>query len=298
MRQLGHFNEARLRLERANTLARQADDADTTSSALIELASLARSQGDYVGAQAQAQQAVDLLGETDHKARAFALMEIAKSQGFLEGMDLGSALAGRAVSEMELAGSLISRFEQAQLLRSLAQICWWHGDVRESIAHGEDALHRVPNRQSPLAAEILLTLATPYLYRHEYSRALDYAERALTICEQLAVKELLPTALTTLGNILTRLGRLDEAESCLQRAIELATDLGVARYAQVMAAGYLAYTFFLRGRVQEAIQIAETALWSYEGLPMVYEIYVCRSVLADSYLSDGQMVRAEHILIP
>ena len=295
LRLMGRFNEARLRLDRAATLARQAEDSETASSAWMELSSLARSQGDYAGAQTQAQRALDVLGDGNHTARAFALMELAKSRGFLEGMDLGRTLASEAVAEMELAGSQISRFEQAQLLRSLAQICWWHGDVQMAIAHGEDALNRIPVPQSPLAAEILLTLATPCLYRHEIERAYGYAISALAICEQLVVKELLPTALTTLGNILTRMGRLDDAEVNLHRAIELASDLGVARYAQVMAAGYLAYAQFMRGRVQEAIQTAETALWSYEGLPVVYEVYVCRSVLADSYLSDGQTLKAERI---
>lgn len=295
LRLIGRFNDARLRLEHAGAQALQASDAETASSAWLELSSLARSQGDYVEAQAQAQRALDVLGERNHTARAFALMELAKSRGFLEGMDLGRALASQAVAEMELAGSSLSRFEQAQILRSLAQICWWHGDVNMAITYGKDALNRIPIPQSPLGAEILLTLATPTLYRHEIDQAHAYAERALAICEQLVIKELLPTALTTLGNIRTRMGQPAGAEELLIRAIELASGLGVAHYAQVMAAGYLAYAQFVRGRVQEAIQTAETALWPYEGLPVVYEVYVCRSVLADSYLSDGQILRAERI---
>ncbi|MEP7290674.1 MAG: BTAD domain-containing putative transcriptional regulator [Chloroflexota bacterium] len=295
LRQMGHLNESYRRFQQAYTQALRCGSEDAASNALTELASLARSQGDYLRAQQHAAAAVSLHAHTNHKTRAFALMEYAKSQGFLEGMNLGSTLAREAVAEMELAGALISPFEQAQLLRSLAQICWWHGDVTATIAHGQEALRRIPNARAPLAAEIMMTLATPCLYRHEYQVALNYAEQALAICQQLDVRELLPTAYTTLGNILTRTGKLDEAEQALRQGIEQATHLGAERYAQVMAAGYLAYNLFTHERIQEAIQVAETALWSIEGLPIVYEIYVCRSVLADSYLSDGQTLRAERI---
>jgi LuxR family maltose regulon positive regulatory protein len=295
LRQLGQLSEATQKFQHAYAASMQHNIPDLAFRALNELATLARSQGDYLRAGQFASQVV---GEADRvalKTRAFALMELAKSQGFLEGMNLGSTLATQAVEVMEQAGTAITAFDQAQLLRSLAQICWWHGDVNTAIRHGEEALRRVPNKRSPLAAEIMMTLATPNLYRHDYEAALAYAEQALAICQQLEVRELLPTAFTVLGNTLTRLDRLDEAESALRTAIQHCNDLGAEQFAQIMAAGYLAYNLFVHDRVQDAIQIAETALWPYEGLPIVYEVYVCRSVLADSYLSDGQTLRAERI---
>lgn len=295
LRQLGRLHDAVDQLQAACEAAQIDQMDEVTCAALCEIASIARSQGDYRRAQHFALQAVDHSRRTMAAARAFALIELAKSQGFLEGMDLGQRLAEQAVMEMESAGSSISAYDQAQFLRSLGQICWWRGDVRAAIAHCEDALRRVPNLQSPLAAEILITLATPYLYRHEYQLALSYAERALTICQQFQIRELLPAVYTVLGNIQTRQGALTQAEQYLRQAIELATELGAASHTQVMAAGYLAHNLAKQGLVEDALQTAEMALWRHEGQPVVYEVYVCRSVLADNYLNDGQILKAKGI---
>jgi len=61
----------------------------------------------------------------------------------------------------------------------------------------------------------------------------------------------------------------------------------------LMATGYLAYNLYGQGRVDEAWQLAEGALWSYSGNPDAYEAFVCRSVLADVALEKGQLNRAE-----
>ena len=60
----------------------------------------------------------------------------------------------------------------------------------------------------------------------------------------------------------------------------LAQHLGIASYELLMATGYLAYNLYSQGRVDEAWQLAEGALWSYTGNPDAYEAFVCRSVLA------------------
>ena len=290
-RQLGHLNDAVALLEQARAAASEACAVE----ALIELASIARSQGDYRRADQLAAEAVALSQETTPSARAHALMELAKCEGFLDGMDKGRALAEAAIAEMRRAGSAIPPREQAQLLRSLGQICWWHGDVDQAVIHCQEALRRLPDDQSPLTANILITLAIPILYRHQYDVALDYAERALRIVLRLQLKELLSATYTVLGNILTRVGQLDQAESSLRQAIDLANELGGASYNQVMAAGYLAHNLMAQGRTDEARQVAETALYPHQQQATVYEIYVCRSVLADTYLDAGQWTEAEAI---
>ncbi len=292
LRQMGRIQEAVVQLQAALEIAHAEDVACL---ALTELASIARSQGDYRLAQRYDADAYHNYPDASPAARAFAIMEAAKSEGYLNGMDRGRGLAEQAIEAMESAAKTISTYQQADLLRGLSQICWWQGDVGAAVANCNSALRRLPNQRSPLGAEILLTLAIPCLYRHEYVVALQHAEQALAICQQLQLRELLPTAYTALGNILTRVGQLARAEDCLRQAIDLAADLGAASYAQVMAAGYLAYNLTAQGRIDEAQQIAEAALWPYEGLPVVYEIFVCRSVLADTYLNDGQIGRAEQI---
>jgi DNA-binding SARP family transcriptional activator len=60
-----------------------------------------------------------------------------------------------------------------------------------------------------------------------------------------------------------------------------------------MTAGYLAYNLYGQGRVDEARQMAESALWAYTGNPDTYEAFVCSSVLADVALEQGQLSKAE-----
>ena len=93
--------------------------------------------------------------------------------------------------------------------------------------------------------------------------------------------------------MLTRLGETARAEAVLRQSVELAQQLGIASYELLMATGYLAYNLYGQGRVDEAWQLAEGALWSYTGNPDAYEVFVCRSVLADLALEKGQLGRAE-----
>ncbi len=125
--------------------------------------------------------------------------------------------------------------------------------------------------------------------------ALEYAERGLEIAQTLHLHELLPSAYTALGNVLTRRGETARAEACLRQSMEMAQNLGLAAYERLMATGYLAYNLYSQGRVDEARQLAEGALWAYTGSLDTYEAYVCRSVLADVALEQRQLARAETI---
>jgi hypothetical protein len=69
----------------------------------------------------------------------------------------------------------------------------------------------------------------------------------------------------------------------------------MASYEQLMATGYLAYNLYGQGRVDEAWQLAQGALWAYTGNPDTYEAFVCRSVLADVALESNQLNRAESL---
>jgi two-component SAPR family response regulator len=117
----------------------------------------------------------------------------------------------------------------------------------------------------------------------------------LQIAQTLHLKELLPSAYTALGNVLTRMGETARAEASLRQGMEIGHQLGLASYEQLMATGYLAYNLCGQGRVEEARQLAEGALWSYTGNPDTYEAYVCRSVLADVALENRQLDKAERL---
>lgn len=262
--------------------------------ALTRLAEVNRAQGNYRQAEKLSTEALSFANE-DHAARAEALMSLAKSVGFLTGMDQGRQLAEEAVEEARLAGEKISALARANFLQSLGQICWWHGDPQATVRYCQEALQIAPEEFSPIGAQAYISLVTPYLYWRELDKALQYAERGLQIAQTLHLKELLPSAYTALGNVLTRLGETARAEASLRQGMEIGQQLGLASYEQLMATGYLAYNLCGQGRVEEARQLAEGALWSYTGNPDTYEAYVCRSVLADVALENRQLDKAERL---
>lgn len=295
LRHQGKIHEAMAQLEQTTNIAERLGQTRYQALALIDLAGIARSKGDYIRSRDLSEEAVRMSAHHVPDVHALALMENAKGTGFLDGMEQGRALAENAINVTRQVGGQLTQHQKAQLLRSLGQICWWHGDVEQAVRYGQDALSNVANKQSPLAAEIMLMLSTPVLYRHQYSEALAYAQKALDICQQLQLQELLPTAYAVLGNALTRLGELPRAEQALQQAIEHAEGMGAASYAQVMAGGYLAYNLVAQNRIDEAQNVAETALWPHMGEPIVYEIFVCRSVLADIYLEKEELEQARKV---
>ncbi len=265
------------------------------SRALTRLAEVERSQGNYQKAEGLASQALRVSPPEDHACRAEALMALAKSTGFLTGMDRGRSLAEQAVSESRLARGNLSPLAMASFLQSLGQICWWSGDPQAAVDYTREALRLAPDELSPMAAQAYILLVSPYLYWRDFQTALHYAEQGLGIAQTLHLTELLPAAYTALGNVLTRLGELARAESALRQSLELASQIGTASYEHMLATGYLALNLCSQGRVEEAWQLAEGALWVYRGHMDAYEVYVCRSVLADTALDKGMLLRAEQL---
>ncbi len=305
LRRLGQAGGAVACYEEARrTFMRYGDHAGVCR-VLSRLAEVNYAQGHYGRSEALAREALALATADDHAGRCHALIALAKSVGLLQGMDAGRTLAEQAVAEADQAGDQVTPTARANLLQSLGQICWWHGDPQATVAHCRAAIQpglgAGPEPLSPITAKAYLTMVTPYLYWRELDTALHCAERGLEIVQTLHLVELMPSAYTALGNVLTRLGEASRAESALRQAMETADRLGLASYERVMAAGYLAYNLTGQGRLDEARQLAEGALWRYAGHPDTYEVYVFRSVLADIALEKGDLAEAESLfgqLIP
>jgi len=316
LRHRGRLQEASVALQRIEAGAQPL----TLCSALIELAVIARSQGDYRRAADWARRAAALEGiEAFPAGRAGALMELAKCEGHLEGMGVGRQVAEQALMEFArtdpvAAGPRAVESDQsggrplpgaprspadpqlrAAMLGSLGQICWWQGDVDAAIAYLSEALTGLDDADGLRAADVHLALAIPTLYRYDHQVARRHAELALATYQRHEAKERIPAAYAVLGNVYTRSGELDRAEALLRSAIAMADEIDGASYDRVMAAGYLAHVLELQGRSGESAQVASEALWAFEGGPVVYEVYVCRSVLADTHLSDGRWEEARRI---
>ncbi len=286
-RRLGEAGAAVTAYEDARAAFASRAESAGISRSLTRLAEFHRAQGNYRQAEMLASEALSFAAAEDHSARAEALLALAKASGFLTSMDRGRALAEQAVDEARMAGDALSMLAKANFIQSLGQICWWHGDPQATVRYCEEALKLNPDEFSPLAAQAYISLVTPYLYWSNVETALRYAERGLGIAQQLHLNELLPSAYMALGNVLTRRGETIRAESALRQALEISQRQGLSAYERIMAAGYLAYNLYGQGRVDEARQIAEGALWAYTGNPDTYEAYVCRSVLADIALENG-----------
>ena len=292
-RRLGEAGQATNAYEDARMAFASVGNQAGVSRALTNLAEVNRAQGNYRQAETLASEALACAPSEDHTARADALMALAKSAGFLTGTDQGRKLAEHAVEEARLAGTRLSPLARANFLQSLGQICWWHGDPHATVRYCKEALQLAPERLSPISAQAYISLVTPYLYWRELDMALDYAERGLEVAQTLNLRELYPSAYAALGNVLTRRGETARAESCLRQATEMAQSLGLAAYERLMAFGFLAYNLYGQGRVEEARQLAESALWAYTGNPDTYEAFVCRSVLADVALEQHHLSKAE-----
>jgi|GEM_PF-562599 len=300
-----HWGNVRYRLGESGLAINSYEDARAAftssanlsgvSRALTRLAEVNRAQGNYRQAEKLASEALACVPVEDHVARADALMALAKSVGFLAGMDQGRKLAEQAIKEAYLAAERLSPLARANYLQSLGQICWWHGDPHATVRYCKEALQLASEGLSPIAAQAYISLVTPYLYWRDLNTALEYAERGLQIAQTFHLRELLPSAYAALGNVLTRRGEAARAESCLRQSMEMAQTLGLASYEKLMASGFLAYNLYGQGRVDEAWQMAEGALWAYAGNPDTYEAFVCRSVLADVALERQQLSSAESL---
>ncbi len=140
LRRLGQAGGAVACYEEARrTFMRYGDHAGVCR-VLSRLAEVNYAQGHYGRSEALAREALALATADDHAGRCHALIALAKSVGLLQGMDAGRTLAEQAVAEADQAGDQVTPTARANLLQSLGQICWWHGDPQATVAHCRAAI--------------------------------------------------------------------------------------------------------------------------------------------------------------
>ena len=292
-----HNGQFSLAIQRLEQLVSEDNEILILYHAYLELTAIRYSQGQYNLAYNLAQRAVDLGKQLDACDYVHALMAMANCASFLNGMAEARQLAEQAYSITQTHIQEFTIYDRAKLLQTLGQICWWHGDAQKAIHYCQQALKLIENAESPLCARLLITLSTPTLYQKNYEIALQFAEQAIVICKDLHLTEILPGAYAVFGNVLTRMGELEKAEKALTTAIHHAELMAGANYFRVMAIGYLAQNLALQGRLNEALQLAEQEMAIYEKQSTVYDVYVCRSVLADLLLDTGKSDEAKAIYL-
>lgn len=288
-RQWGRIEEAIGCFDRARALYEAAGERGGLSRVLTELAHVLLSRGEYLEAQRTAERALAAACEDDHVARGAALMALARSTGFLEGMERGYELGEQALREVRSAQPAPPRSLWARLLLSQAQLCWWYGDPFATVAHCQAALEAEGEQVTPIACRANVIMVSPHLYWGNLATARELAERGLALCEQIQYTEWRPMAHAALGTVLSRQAELALGEKHLREAISLARRLGAETYAELMAAGYLAANLSAQGRLAEARQCCEQVLQKFDRNRETYEYCVCRSVLGDVLMDMGDL---------
>jgi two-component SAPR family response regulator len=297
MRRRGHIDQAMQCYQRAYTLYLDHNKQEAASQVMTYLADVVRSRGDYRQASELAQQALTLATTTDSSARVLALLSLAKSEGFLDGMARGRQLAEEAQAILEKIAPVTDSVVLAQIYISLGHLWWWSGEPATSANVFKQALRVLSESVSPLAALAHIRLTTPYLYWADLAQAEVHARKGLALCERLHLIEYLPSAHLALGDVLARKGESEAAEKVFRQAIEQTQELGLESYAYIMATTSLAANLSKQGRLTEAQERCRSALRLYEGHPETYEICVCRSVLGDLLLDAGELTLAEQLFV-
>jgi class 3 adenylate cyclase/tetratricopeptide (TPR) repeat protein len=177
------------------------------------------------------------------------------------GLDDGLALFERAV---ELARSLDDVQTLARAEYWLTYIAYARGEMRISLAHGEQALALAEQAGDVrLAAQVRATLGQAFTAAADYPRALPLLDQSVDQKRQnvksgtrLAVGS--AYALATKGLVLGDLGEFDAAHACLDEALALVD--GSGHQVEASSLGWLTMVLLWQGRWAEAIDNAARSL--------------------------------------
>ena len=205
--------------QRALVLAAASGDIGTQVQANIYLGQVYFGQGDY-------RQAMDFF------RRAMA------------------ALEGERLYEFFGETRLPAVHARTYLALCLAEV----GAFAEGIAVGEAALRLAETITHPKS---LVTaswgVCGPYLRQGDLRKALPVLERALGLCQEADLLFDVPIVAEYLGPAYVLSGRVDDAVSLLERAVEQATNRPRLRFA-------LSEAYLLAGRIEEASTLIDRAL--------------------------------------
>jgi len=208
--------------------------------------------------------------------RAVELVERVRDAEALAGADRAELLA-RTAEDHRLDGDttrqeafaraaldLLDEREQphraARVLELLADAQWHLGHGEQGIATSEHGLSLLPaDEVSSERAWLLARQAKRLMLRGELSAAVTAARQVLELSRALGDRRVRAEGLDTLGVALMGLGSVEEGESKLREAVDVAGEEG-ALGAQGTAYVNLADALHLAGRLRDAQAVAEEAL--------------------------------------
>ena len=251
-------------------------------------------RGNHARAQKLATEALAHAEPGDHALRAHALMVQARSAGFQADMDVGACTGQEALVAARQAGPENSAPAcMPNFCAGWASIRRRHGDPGATVRFCEEALLVLNDDLSPAAASAYLTMATPFADRAT-PRPLCGTRSSQSHSSRSWIW---PTGdrVASLGAVSANTVICNWGEETLRLAIDVARGSGVDTYAQMIATGDPASNLSAQNRLEEARQVAETALWIQGGETYHYEMIFCRSVLADIAIAQGRVEEADAI---
>jgi tetratricopeptide (TPR) repeat protein/tRNA A-37 threonylcarbamoyl transferase component Bud32 len=271
----GRFESARLwaQLGRA-TLARLGDDTPAEAELQLALAELETAEGDFEGALAEREPAIELLQRLDRTHhRSYLRAELAQANDLRElGRydDAATLLERNRQLVIEVHGANHPRV--AEVIEALGMLRSAQGQQDEALRLSREALalvERVHGEDSAEVAKVLNNLAIVLDQSGRYGEAVEVLERARTIFSRVEGERSRAVAYVdvNLGQALHNLGRYDEAATRYESALGVLIELfGEAHPAVVITRLNLAVTRTHGRDVESALEQLEAGRVQLEGL--------------------------------
>ena len=135
-------------------------------------------------------------------------------------------------------------------------------------------------------------LGKAYIELGEFNKAKPLFELIIIFADQNVVKQLLlGRAYTQLSKCLIKIGDLDEAQSTLEKAVGVLSDIKFSVY-RAIAVNWIAKIYWLRGFWKEALNIFKESLWLAEVFNSPKTIAITLENLGMIHRDDGQLIKA------
>lgn len=204
---------------------------------------------------------------------------------------------GAAVSYLDGAASLYRAIDDTEAeARVVAQLGWTHfyrATPNEAVARVETLVERLQNRRPSASLARLSITLTFVWYADRPRQALEAAEQAVRIAEDLGDERLLAAARVRHGLVLGRMGQWGEGEQVLHEASVLAARIGdIESLAYALEFAGLACS--VQGKLEESrtyyMRAAETAERLGDPTAIAYGVRTCGG--AHFALGDWEQARA------
>jgi tetratricopeptide (TPR) repeat protein len=164
-----------------------------------------------------------------------------------------SLLEGKPIGERFGMATVAAVVTRIRLALSLAEL----GDVANGIARGEEVVHLAETIGQPFSlVGAYLMLSHIYVVKGELEKATLLAERSLDICHSAEIVSEFSRAVAQLGYAYSHSGRIAEAVTLLEQAVEKPT----IRRSYSQQVSWLGEAYLLAGRREEAHQSASRGL--------------------------------------